>query len=74
MFSGYGYERVCLTWLKQNVSFQSRVKHPCVLRYACVCVGEFDQHTVHHSIDTYTNTPSQFMGNFVLKWKEIGDT
>jgi hypothetical protein len=22
----------------------------------CVCVGEFDQRTMHHSIDTYTNT------------------
>ena len=34
----YGYEQVCLTWLKQNVSFQSRVKHPCVqIQIGCSC-------------------------------------
>jgi hypothetical protein len=31
----------------QGVSFQSEVKHPCVQRYARVCVGEFDQHKMH---------------------------
>ena len=42
--------------VETGLFFQSKVKHPYVQRYACVCVGEFDQHTMHHSIDTYTNT------------------
>ena len=43
----------------------------------CICVaGEFDQHTMHHSIDTIQihNMRSQFTGNFVLKWKEVRKT
>ena len=35
--------------------FPVKGENPCVPRYACVCVGEFGQHTMHHSIDTYTN-------------------